>query len=153
MNELRVKIMKKRIGLISLWAFLFLISAAYAGMFVDNGDGTVTDTRTSLMWQKTTESAMNYETAIAYCKNLTLAGHTDWRLPTKNELMSLVNKNFSKPAIDTGVFPDTISFGYWTSTTSAEDPDDIIFINFVSGKPGNADKSDTYYVRAVRGGQ
>ena len=142
--------MKTRIGLIFLWIFLFCGSAAYAGGFVDNGDGTVTDTKTKLMWQKTTESALNYETAISYCKNLTLAGHTDWRLPTKNELMSLVDKNFSKPAIDTGAFPDAVSFGYWTSTISADDPDDIIFINFVSGKPGNGDKSDTYYVRAVR---
>jgi hypothetical protein len=145
--------MKTRIGLISLWVFLFCGSSAYAGRFVDNGNGTVTDTKTKLMWQKITESAMNYESAVAYCKNLTIAGHADWRLPTKNEMMSLVDINFSKPVIDIGTFPDSISFGYWTSTPSAEDPDDIVFINFVSGKPGNADKSDTYYVRAVRGGK
>jgi hypothetical protein len=129
---------------------IFLGSAAYSGRFSDNGNNTVTDARTNLMWQKTTSPAMNYESAVAYCKNLSLAGHTDWRLPTKNELISLADKNFSKPTIDTGVFPDTFSFGYWTSTISAEDPNDIIFIYFATGKPGNGDKSDMYYVRTVR---
>jgi hypothetical protein len=138
---------------IIICVFLLVIfsgSDTYSGRFADNGNNTVTDARTNLMWQKTTSPAMNYESAVAYCKNLNLAGHTDWRLPTKKELISLVDKNFSKPTIDTRVFPDTVSFGYWTSTISAEDPDDIIFIYFATGEPGNGDKSDMCYLWAVR---
>ncbi len=71
--------------------------------FTDNGDGTITDNVTKLMWQKTPTSD-NYtrDDAIAYCaitlntQASALGGHRDWRLPTIIELTSIVD--FGRPA-------------------------------------------------------
>jgi hypothetical protein len=64
--------------------------AQYAGIpfaFQDNGNGTVTDLNTGLMWQQTPDSMKpTWYGAQQYAENLTLAGYTDWRLPTVKEL-------------------------------------------------------------------
>ena len=57
----------------------------------DNGDETVTDTSTGLMWQKTQSvSQMFYDDAAQFCDGLNLGGNDDWRLPAIDELRSLV---------------------------------------------------------------
>ncbi len=57
------------------------------GSFRDNGNGTVTDMVTGLMWQQTTpDNMMTWQQALAYCEGLTLGDHTDWRMPTVKEL-------------------------------------------------------------------
>ncbi len=78
--------------------FLFIIMASLllllsqapvvdsAGRFVDNGDGTVTDTRRQLMWQKDDNGEeVTFEGAQKYCQTLRLGGYTDWRLPEPDE--------------------------------------------------------------------
>ncbi len=66
------------------------------GRFVDNGDGTVTDTETGLMWAvKDNRSDINWKVAKYYCENIRLGGFTDWRMPTKDELASLYDKSLS----------------------------------------------------------
>jgi len=62
--------------------------------FIDNYNGTVTDPNTGLMWQKQTEYSnyMTWEEALEYAENIELAGYTDWRMPNRNELMTLVNQ-------------------------------------------------------------
>ena len=57
--------------------------------YADNGDGTITDKVTGLMWQKCFE-AMTYSEAVEKVKNFNLANHTDWRLPTIKEAYSLI---------------------------------------------------------------
>jgi len=101
--------------------------------FVDNGDGTITDLATGLMWQKTDDGVKrNWREALAYTENLTLAGHDDWRLPDAKELQSIVDytrapdaRNTARrgPAIDP-VFgiSETESY-FWTSTTHLDGPD------------------------------
>jgi hypothetical protein len=67
--------------------------AQYAGLqpqYVDNGDGTVTDLNTGLMWQQDPGEKMNYEQAVAGVATFNLAGYDDWRLPTIKELYSLM---------------------------------------------------------------
>jgi len=59
--------------------------------FTDNGDGTITDNNTCLMWQKTDGGEMTFESAATYCDNLLLGGYSDWRLPTAIELFSINN--------------------------------------------------------------
>lgn len=51
--------------------------------FIDNGDDTITDSRTGLMWSQATLSSkcVNHKNAEKVCADLALAGHTDWRLP------------------------------------------------------------------------
>ncbi|RWX52030.1 hypothetical protein VU01_10499 [Candidatus Electrothrix marina] len=58
--------------------------------YTDNGDGTVTDNVTGLMWQQDMGSKMTWSDANAQPSSLSLGGHTDWRLPTIKELYSLI---------------------------------------------------------------
>ncbi len=66
--------------------------AAFQGIeasYTDNGDGTITDNVTGLVWQKAYE-VMSYKEAVAAAEALTLAGKSDWRLPTIKEAYSLI---------------------------------------------------------------
>jgi hypothetical protein len=100
--------------------------------FVDNGDGTITDQSTGLMWQTTDDGVTrNWEEALAYAEGLQLAGYDDWRLPNAKELQSIVDYTRAPEAADPGhrgpaidpVFgvSDTQSY-FWTSTTHLEGP-------------------------------
>lgn len=117
---------------------------------VINGDGTVTDTSTGLMWQQGTAGPMSWEAAISYCGGLSLAGHDDWRLPNRNELQSLVDYTHCEPPIDTTAFPDTMSSYYLSSTTYAGINYAAWFVYFYHGSVGIVDKSSPFPVRAVR---
>ena len=129
--------------------------------FVDNGNGTITDTSTGLMWQKATAPGIyTWEQALTYCENLTLpaGGYSDWRLPNRNELQSIVDYSRYNPAIDTTFFPDTVgtvASDYWSSTTNANYTDYRWYLDFYDGGVGNGGPSEpsSGYVRAVRGGQ
>jgi len=69
----------------------------FAGKFVDCGDGTVADYLAGRMWQKIhAPERMTQQEAITYCESLTLAGHTDWRLPTIEEFRILFKNRDSK---------------------------------------------------------
>ena len=136
--------------------------------FVDNGDGTVTDTTTGLMWQQGEGGYMDWWDAMDYCENLQLAGYDDWRLPNRNELQSIVDYSEYDPTIDTTFFPDTpahvygdVYVNYWTSTTWAGEVtagDQIGDAWVVGFRWGQVDihhhKNYTnVYARAVRGGE
>ena len=140
--------------LFSVMSTLLFCSAVYAEL-VDNGDGTVTDTETGLMWQQGEGGEMSWEAALAYCENLVFptGGYSDWRLPNRNELQSLVDCSEYDPAIDIVLFPGAISYRYWSSTTNAEESDDAWYVEFDTGYVRWASKSRDLYVRAVRGGQ
>ena len=70
---------------------------AFVNHFVDNNDGTVTDKATGLMWQKSgSSSSLENRGAKEYIKRLNrkrFAGHSDWRMPTVEELASLLAKS------------------------------------------------------------
>lgn len=114
-------------------AFVRYVRGADYGenQFHDNGDGTVTDLATGLMWQQADDgNGRNWEDALAYAEELSLAGYDDWRLPNAHELQSIVDYQRSmqatgSPSIDP-VFSCTqitdeggdANFGfYWTGTT------------------------------------
>lgn len=82
-----------------------------------NGDAMVTDSRTGLIWQKSYLSNKTWQEALSYCKNLTYGGYSDWRLPNKNELASLVNYERYNPASD---FPDMPAKYFWSSSTLSD---------------------------------
>ncbi len=118
------------------------------GRFTANGDGTVTDTCTGLIWQQeTAPGRKSWCEALAYCENLTLAGRSDWRLPTVRELQSLVDYGRHDPALDP-VFGSVSPF-YWSSTTFVFAPENAWVVGFLHGHVGNAVKQDTYSVLAV----
>ncbi len=111
-------------------------------ILVDNGDGTVSDLATGLMWQQADDgTARNWQQALAYAENLVLAGHSDWRLPNAKELQSIVDYGrcpvaTNSPAIDpvfvlteikdpdgnTGQYPY-----FWSSTTHLDGPEDMMY--------------------------
>ena len=65
------------------------------------GDEMIRDSKTGLLWQKTVEDGMTtFKDALAYCENLTYAGKNDWRLPNRNELLTLVDYSKAVPAGD-----------------------------------------------------
>lgn len=121
----------------------------YGARFQDNGDGTVTDTSTGLMWQKATAPGlMTHEQAVTYCNRLALGGYTNWILPTRSHLESLVDLDFT-PTIDPAYFPDTWNSHYWTSTGYTLNYS-YYTISFNTGSVQFRHKDESYYVRAVR---
>ena len=124
--------------------------------YVDNGDGTVTDRFTGLMWQQAaSENQMDWETALSYCQDLSLAGREDWRLPNRNELQSLVDKQPEPGAYVciNQAFPNTLGEMYWTSTSNAIIPNAAYAVSFHLGVVfARGSKDLEYRVRAVRGG-
>lgn len=116
--------------------------------YIDNKDGTITDTATGLMWQKDTLSTMSYDNAILTCSELDLAGHKDWRLPTIEELVSIVDYDRRDPACDP-VFR-SVSDYYWSSETDQYLPNFARIVFFYNGFVSCYYKTDFYYVRAVR---
>ena len=131
------------------------------GKYIDNGDGTVTDTETGLMWEVKTDDGgprdkdnyYTWEQALSYCKNLSLAGYNDWRLPNRNELQSIVDYERYNPSIDP-IFSYTVSNVYWSSTTYADYPGSAQDVYFSEGNVwGRGKSANLDHVRAVRGGQ
>ena len=58
----------------------------------DNGDNTVTDLNTGLMWQKAHDfTRRNMKETVAHVESMTLGGHSDWRVPSIKELYSIAN--------------------------------------------------------------
>jgi len=100
-----------------------LYSAPEKDRFVDNKDGTVTDTKTNLMWIRNGWlmeffSAETWLDAIDKCKRFRHGNYTDWRLPTLEEWSSLIDKNNQNPAlVEANPFVNIIShLPYWTQT-------------------------------------
>jgi formylglycine-generating enzyme required for sulfatase activity len=125
--------------------------------FTDNGDGTITDNNTGLMWQKADGGEMTFEKTSAYCDTLTLAGYADWRLPTAQELFDINNHNYLNPALDTNYFKKTIAEYWWTSELRCDDATKVWVVN-AGGGVGAHPKTETisaggakyFHFRAVR---
>lgn len=130
--------------------------------FVDNGDGTITDKATGLMWVKEpgaiggafgsagNPSQMTWNNAIDECLALAYAGHNDWRLPNIKELISLVDYSKYFPTIDVAFFPNTQSNCYWTSTTYVDETPTKWVVYFGDGRTLEQWGGTTQYVRPVR---
>ena len=145
--------------------------------YTDNGDGTITDNRTGLTWEKLSDDgsihdwdntyswATAFSGKVATLNSTSFAGHADWRLPNVNELQSLIDYGTVNPAVssafNSGCAPGctvttcscTRSASYWPSTSSQSSPTLAWTVFFGSGLVGNSTKStSTFFARAVRGG-
>lgn len=133
---------------------------SYAGVqpsYKKNTNGTVTDLNLGLMWQKEDDgNYRNYNDAVTYCDDLVLGGKSDWRLPTVNELESLVNYGKSQISIDTSYFPNCKAEFYWSSTVWPISSDDLAWgVTFDTGynyygKIKTEDQDYTHLARCVR---
>jgi hypothetical protein len=123
--------------------------------FKDNDDGSVTDKKTGLMWTKNANHGRkSWCKAMAFCKNLEFAGHSDWRLPTDKELESLISRYQYRPALpEDHPFISVQLAYYWSSSTLAYHTSDAWYVGMYSGYVGYGNKSTYYYVWPVRGGK
>lgn len=142
--------------------------------FTNNGDGTVTDHLTNLIWLQegnciefypgdtTGENKRSWVKAVQSAKQLadpkcgltdgSLAG--DWRLPNRRELDSLVDLGHVWPALPANSYlTNTFNNGYWSSTTIDSYTTMAWLVGFEFGGVNPGNKVDAFYVRAVRGGQ
>lgn len=118
--------------------------------FIDNLDGTVTDTTTGLIFQQADDDvARTWEEALAYCEDLVLGGQASWRLPNARELGSIVDRTTYDPAIDAVYFPGTEG-DYWTSSTFVLDPPYGWYVDFHDGLLLEELKTVPLHVRCVR---
>ncbi|MEI8174096.1 MAG: DUF1566 domain-containing protein [Deltaproteobacteria bacterium] len=123
--------------------------------FKDNGDGTVTDTQTGMMWVRNANRAyrsMNWEDAMKYTEEMNLQGNQDWRLPSKAEFQDLIDKEGVEVALPSGhPFKDVVKFGdYWTSSINPLGPMYSYVVNVGNGSTRFSSKNKMGFVWAVR---
>lgn len=123
-----------------------------AGRFVDNGDGTVSDTVTGLMWQSGEAFApLTWEQALVYCDDLGVASHTDWRLPNVRELHSLMDFGGEAPSFGLDPVFSGPSSSFWSSTRLINSSHDAAMnVLFTHGRIDWSLKTQLRGVRAVR---
>ena len=140
--------------------------------FTANGNGTVTDNLTGLLWLEDANcanTAMNWPNTLSWVATLkgdnTMCAHIplndgsvagQWRLPNIKELSSLVNAGAGNPALPTShPFTAVSSSSYWSYTTRSPATNDAWFVDFNAGGVAWSDKETTvsYYMWPVRGGQ
>ncbi len=134
-----------------------------APRYIDNNDGTVTDTETGLMWMKDADvGEMEWGDGMAYCGNLVTNGYDDWRLPSVSEEGDLAEfdtlfREYGDPSGGWEGFAGTPFVGvqeseYW-SRSPLDNPDRAITVDMGSSAYLNSGlKSNSRYIWPVRGG-
>ncbi|MBF0527132.1 MAG: DUF1566 domain-containing protein [Deltaproteobacteria bacterium] len=134
-----------------------------APRFTDNGNGTVTDLKTGLIWLKKADcfGRLTWDSAILRCLSLadgqcglqdgSKAG--DWRLPTREELTRLIKDDYGHFSEPGDPFIDVQSSYYWSSPTFALSTSGSWFVDMYGRDVHNFNKADAYYVWPVRGGR
>lgn len=116
-------------------------------------DEVVTDSLTGLMWQRTWISDKTWQQALDYCDGLIYGGSSDWRLPNRFDLQSLVDYGRYSPSIDTTAFPGTTGVWFWSSNSRVGNITEAWYVHFGYGNAdGIGSKTGSYRARCVRGG-
>ncbi len=111
----------------------------------------VTDLRTGLSWAKTSLPATDWATALTVCTSQTTAGSTDWRLPTRAELLSLLDLTQANPASSAPNFNLPDQWSHWSAVPSLSGG--AWGVSFGDGHVGiDGVLTHAYHVRCVRGG-
>jgi hypothetical protein len=111
----------------------------------------VVDRVTGLAWQRRVDAqTRSWAAASEYCACLTLAGEDNWRLPTRMEMVSIVDFTRNTPAIDPTAFPDTPPEWFWTSSRRPDDPTLAWYVYFENGFSNFIEQGTAYRVRCVR---
>ncbi|MDD2925569.1 DUF1566 domain-containing protein, partial [Rhodoferax sp.] len=133
--------------------------------FIDNGDGTVTHRRTQLTWKRCAEgqtwsgtTCEGFATVLTYsdakATSASFAGHSDWRVPTMQELLSIAEESTYRPAINTTLFPNTPMAHFWSSDIIDADNSNLAWgVEFGWGSIFSELRNNGYRLRLVRGTQ
>ena len=121
------------------------------------GDEAVLDKETGLVWAQNANlynGTRDWQQAINYCRNLSIADRKGWRLPTVEELSSLIETGHGNPAIPYGhPFSNVVGSMYWSSTTNEGGSTLAAAVLTVDGRMVYYNKTGNYYyVWPVRGG-
>lgn len=138
----------------------------------DNGDGTIGDLKTGLIWKKCVEgfsgsacdtgspATFNWQQALEHPGDINsgtgFAGYYDWRLPNIKELASIIEEQCSEPSINQNRFPNSEnSLGnyFWTGSPHAFFTERAWQVNFATGSSTYTTRINVSYVRLVRSGQ
>jgi hypothetical protein len=112
---------------------------------------TIIDNSTTLQWTaQPLPGPLPHQQASDECAALALGGHSDWHLPTRAELLTLVDITRFDPAIDADVFPFVTGGWFWSSDISAWTPDSAWFIDFSYGGVNVSNRQFSGAVLAVR---
>ncbi|HSW60906.1 MAG TPA: DUF1566 domain-containing protein, partial [bacterium] len=111
----------------------------------------VTDNVTGLIWQRAFSTSHTWQAAMDACDTLDFAGQTDWRLPNRKELVTLLDYYKYAPATDTTAFPDTPAGNFWSSSISPDETTYAMRSDFMSGITSYHPKTSFYNSRCVRG--
>ena len=156
--------------------------ASYNGSqpsYTDNGDGTITDNITGLMWERSMGEKITYQNAFTKAGASTLGGYSDWRVPTIKELYSLIiftgqvsgekvvsffidTDHFDQPIGDVSAGEREIDAQTWSATeytgSTMINNATVFGVNFVDGRikgypkyKGRTGAEKTMYFRMVRG--
>jgi hypothetical protein len=108
-------------------------------------DGSVLDRTTGLTWQRNVAPPkLSWSDALTSCP-------LGWRLPSVNELQTIVDQNRQSPPIDPVAFPGTPSEDFWTSSAKAGDPTPRAwYVAFIHGHADTDLVSSNFWVRCVR---
>ena len=125
--------------------------------YLNNGNGTITDTITGLMWQQVDGGEMTFDKATTYANDLVLGGFSDWRMPTVLELHSILHLDKNNPALNTTYFTSPSAQYWWSSQKQVNDATKA-WVTTAGGGVGNHPISETvsaggakkFHVRAVR---
>lgn len=131
--------------------------------FAVSADNVVTDKVNKLMWmrcslgQQATDdtcignsSKQTWLDALNQAERLIFAGFSDWRIPNKNELNTLIELSCNMPAINSEIFPFTGSVSYWTSSPYEDTESHLWTINFANGNIFAIEANQKVAVRFVR---
>jgi hypothetical protein len=123
--------------------------SSYSG---DSVSAVVKDLVTKLEWQGSVQMAVfSFAGATAYCESLDYGGFSDWRLPSRIELVSLVDYTQSNPAIDPTAFPGTPAAAFWTSSPKVSfSMSEAWTVDFASGATASTELGTMLQVRCVR---
>ncbi|HEY3594272.1 MAG TPA: DUF1566 domain-containing protein [Polyangiaceae bacterium] len=111
----------------------------------------VTDRVTGLMWERNVDEHQTpLVDAEQRCAHLAVSGHQDWRLPSRIELVSILNLARTQPAIDVNAFPQTPSDWFWTSSMAAGNGQSAWYVYFYFGYPKTDLTTNQFSSRCVR---
>lgn len=120
--------------------------------FTDNGDGTITDNLTQLVWEKIPYTGtLIWDRALTYAEGLTIGTSSDWRLPNIKELQSINNELATNPSVFAPYFSNLGVHNYWSSTTLPNQTLSAWYWNTQFGITTYDSKTNANYVLCVRG--
>ena len=135
------------------------IGSALAGeTYSDNGDGTVTDPTTGLIWKRCSEGQVwdgatsactgtntpyAFDNANALTGTVTFAGQSDWRVPNIRELQTIVDRSVVSPTIDKAAFPNTTTSCVWSDTADFSIAGNAWSVNFSYGNADSTSQAST----------